>query len=227
MRYTLVTSADAVLDPKHCSVTLAAVTAARSESRLPPGQYRPRTWPVLHYGPLPKFRPETWDLRVFGALESGEDWSCTYEDFQALPIDTVRADFHCVTKFSILDNEWGGVLATTLLEQAPPAPDVTHVMVWAEFGYSANMPLVDFAAPTSLLATHSNGEPLSVEHGFPVRMIVPQLYAWKGPKWVRGVEYLVSDRRGFWEERGYHNRASPWKEQRYSYQERPGDGPPL
>ena len=89
------------------------------------------------------------------------------------------------------------------------------------------MPLVDFAAPTSLLATHRNGEPLSVEHGFPVRMIVPQLYAWKGPKWVRGVEYLVSDRRGFWEERGYHNRASPWKEQRYSYQERPGDGPPL
>jgi DMSO/TMAO reductase YedYZ molybdopterin-dependent catalytic subunit len=227
MRTEVAGCADAVPVSGSCSVTLAAVTAARSESGLPPGQYRPRTWPVLHYGPLPKFRPDTWDLRVFGATASAEDWSCTYEQFHAMPVATVTADFHCVTKFSLLDNEWRGVLAATLLEQAPPAPDVTHVMVWAEYGYSANMPLVDFAAPTSVLATHRNGEPLTPEHGWPVRMIVPQLYAWKGPKWVRGVEYLTTDRRGFWEERGYHNRASPWREQRYSYQERPGDGPPL
>jgi DMSO/TMAO reductase YedYZ molybdopterin-dependent catalytic subunit len=100
-------------------------------------------------------------------------------------------------------------------------------MVWAEYGYSANMSLDDFAGSAAILATHCNGEPLTPEHGWPLRLVVPTLYAWKGPKWVRAVEYLRSDRRGFWEERGYHNAADPWREQRYSYQEREGDGPPL
>lgn len=94
-----------------------------------------------------------------------------------------------------------------------------------EYGYSSNLRLADFADPRTVFATHRNGEPLTVEHGFPVRLVVPQLYAWKGPKWVRAVEYMRADRRGFWEERGYHNRADPWNEQRYSYQEEPGDGP--
>jgi DMSO/TMAO reductase YedYZ molybdopterin-dependent catalytic subunit len=106
-----------------------------------------------------------------------------------------------------------------VLELAPPLPDVTHVMVWAEYGYSANLTLADFAAETSLFAMARDGEPLTPDHGYPVRLIVPHRYAWKGPKWVRGVEYLTADRRGFWEERGYHNRADPWLEQRYSYQE--------
>lgn len=98
-------------------------------------------------------------------------------------------------------------------------------MVWAEYGYSANLRLADFADPRTIFATHRNGEPLTAEHGFPVRLIVPGLYAWKGPKWVRAVEYMRADRRGFWEERGYHNLADPWREQRYSHQEEPGDGP--
>ena len=114
-----------------------------------------------------------------------------------------------------------------LLERVPPAPSVTHVMVWAEYGYGANLRLEDFASPSALFVTHRDGEPLSPDHGAPLRLVVPHLYAWKGPKWVRGVEYLEQDRRGFWEERGYHNRADPWQEQRYSYQERPGDGPEL
>ena len=131
----------------------------------------------------------------------------------------MTADFHCVTKFSVFDNAWTGVSTRTLLELAPPAPDVTHVLVWAEYGYSANMALADFAAAQSLFVTHRDGEPLSAEHGFPLRLVVPHLYAWKGPKWARGVEYLTQDRRGFWEDRGYHNHGDPWREERYSYQE--------
>jgi len=204
-----------------------ANTQADDQRRLPPGQRLQRGWPVLHYGPVPKFRPERWDLQVFGATASGEKYSWNHEEFCAFPRVTVRADFHCVTKLSVLDNEWVGVPSSALLELAPPAPEVTHVMVWAEYGYSANLTLADFAAPTTLFATHRNGEQLTAEHGFPVRLIVPRLYAWKGPKWVRAVEYMTADRRGFWEERGYHNRADPWNEQRYTYQEEPGDGPDI
>jgi DMSO/TMAO reductase YedYZ molybdopterin-dependent catalytic subunit len=193
--------------------------------RLPPGQRLQRGWPVLHYGPVPRFKPLTWDLQVFGETASGEKYSWNHERFSALPRVTVESDFHCVTRFSMLDSEWGGIATRTLLELAPPAPEVTHVMVWAEYGFSSNLRLADFADERCLFATHRNGEPLTVEHGFPVRLVVPQLYAWKGPKWVRAVEYMCADRRGFWEERGYHNVGDPWAEQRYSYQEEPGDGP--
>ena len=193
--------------------------------RLPPGQYLPRGWPVLHYGPVPKFRPETWDFKVFGATATGTEHVWDWPGFGALPRRQITADFHCVTKFSLLDNTWTGVATATLLELVPPAPEVTHIMVWAEYGYSTNLRLADFADAEALFVTHRNGEPLTAEHGFPLRLVVPQLYAWKGAKWARGVEYLTQDRRGFWEERGYHNLADPWHEQRYSYQEAPGDGP--
>lgn len=191
--------------------------------RLPPGQYVPRGWPVLHYGPVPKFRPESWDFHVSGACEREVTWS--WPEFCALPRVDVDADLHCVTKFSMLGNRWGGVAARTVLELAPPGDGVTHVMVWAEYGYSANLRLADFAAGDTVFALTHDGEPLTPEHGYPLRLVVPRLYAWKGPKWARGVEYLTEDRRGFWEQRGYHNRADPWREQRYSYQEDPGDGP--
>jgi DMSO/TMAO reductase YedYZ molybdopterin-dependent catalytic subunit len=193
--------------------------------RLPPGQYIPRGWPVLHYGPVPKWKPETWDFKVFGETADGELGRWTWEEFGRLPTTSVTADLHCVTKFSVLGNVWTGVSTRTFLEAAPPAADVTHVLVWAEYGYSANLRLSDFADEGALFVTHRDGEPLSPDHGFPVRLVVPHLYAWKGPKWARGVEYLTADRRGFWEERGYHNLADPWQEQRYSYQEEPGDGP--
>jgi DMSO/TMAO reductase YedYZ molybdopterin-dependent catalytic subunit len=195
--------------------------------RLPPGQYIPRGWPVLHYGPVPRFDPATWDLRVVGATADGGEHRLDWPQFCALPTSTVHADFHCVTKFTLLDNDWTGVAASTLLEHVPPAADVAHVVVWADYGYSANLRLADLGDSDAIFATHRNGELLSRDHGCPLRLVVPHLYAWKGPKWVRGVEYLVDDRRGFWEERGYHNRADPWREERYSYQERPGDGPAL
>jgi DMSO/TMAO reductase YedYZ molybdopterin-dependent catalytic subunit len=164
---------------------------------------------------------------VFGATASGGEQRWTWPQVGHLPRVTVEADFHCVTKFSVLGNEWRGVLGSTILELVPPAPAVTHVMIWAEYGYSANLRLADLAAPDTVLATHRNGHELSVERGHPCRLIVPHLYAWKGPKWVRWIEYLTEDRRGFWEERGYHNVGNPWLEQRYSYQEDPGDGPAL
>lgn len=198
-----------------------------SQPELPPGQYIPRTLPVLHYGPVPTFHPQTWDLRIFGATESGCEARLRWEDVEAMPVSHVTADFHCVTKFSVPGICWSGIPAAEILRRFPPHPTVTHVMTWADFGYSANVRISDFVTDGALLATHRAGERLSPEHGFPLRLVVPHLYAWKSVKWVRAIEYLTADRRGFWEERGYHNTADPWHEQRYSYQELEGEGPPL
>jgi len=193
--------------------------SADGPGRIPPGQRPQATWPVLHYGPVPRFKPDRWDFQVYGATRDGGKRAWDYESFQTLPTERVEADLHCVTKFSLLDNSWTGVLARTMVELVPPADGVTHAMVWAEYGYSANLRIDDLLRDSSVLATHRNGEQLTPEHGFPLRLVVPHLYAWKGPKWVRAIEYLVEDRRGFWEERGYHNVGDPWGEQRYSYQE--------
>lgn len=193
------------------------------DERLPPGQYIPRGWPVLHYGPVPKFRPDSWDLQVYGATASGEGHRWTWPEVLALPRMKVTADFHCVTKFTVPDLTWEGVRAAAIADLAPPAGEATHVLLWAEYGYSANVRIADFLAETTLLATHCGGEPLTPDHGAPLRVVVPHLYGWKSVKWLRAIEYLTADRRGFWEERGYHNLADPWREQRYSYQE---DAPP-
>jgi DMSO/TMAO reductase YedYZ molybdopterin-dependent catalytic subunit len=182
---------------------------------------------VLHYGPVPHFNPDTWDLRIFGSTAAGEDTLLSWQDLGRLPCREVIADFHCVTKFTVPAVRWAGVAALEVLRRFPPAATVTHVMIWADFGYSANIRISDFAADDTLLATHREGEPLAPEHGFPLRLVVPSLYAWKSVKWVRAIEYMTVDRRGFWEERGYHNTADPWREQRYSYQELEGEGPPL
>jgi DMSO/TMAO reductase YedYZ molybdopterin-dependent catalytic subunit len=203
------------------------IEADQPARELPPGQYIPRVWPALHYGPVPRFRPETWDLRVGGATESGTVHRWDWAGLAGLPRSQVVADLHCVTKFTIPNIAWEGIAATDLLDAAPPAPEVTHVMVWAEFGYNANLRIADFAAAATLFATRSDGADLTPEHGYPLRLVVPHLYGWKSVKWVRAVEYLTVDRRGFWEDRGYHNTADPWREQRFSYQEQPDEGPPL
>jgi DMSO/TMAO reductase YedYZ molybdopterin-dependent catalytic subunit len=200
---------------------------ARPAGALPPGQYIPRTLPVLHYGPVPAFREDSWDLRIFGATATAAESRLRWPDVERLPFSQMAADFHCVTKFSVPGVDWGGVLTADVLRLFPPSSAVTHVMIWAEFGYSANVRIGDFAADDTMLATHRDGAPLTPEHGYPLRLVVPSLYAWKSVKWVRAIEYLTVDRRGFWEERGYHNTADPWQEQRYSYQETDGEGPPL
>lgn len=215
----------------HADVTHAEVFSHEEDPvsvrhRLPPGQYLQASLPVLHYGPVPACNPLTWDLRVYGATAGGGQWRWDLEHFRALPTAEIVADFHCVTKFSVLAVLWRGVPAAELLRAVPPAAAATHVMVWADFGYSANLPLDDFAAADTLLATHRNDKELTPEQGYPVRLVVPSRYGWKNVKWVRAIEYLAGDRRGFWEERGYHNNADPWREQRYSYQELPGEGPP-
>jgi DMSO/TMAO reductase YedYZ molybdopterin-dependent catalytic subunit len=205
----------------------AAAEPGAAGGRLPPGQHLARIWPVMHYGPVPKFRPERWDLRVFGATESGSEERWDWAALTALQRCRITADFHCVTKFTISGVTWEGIAATEILRLVPPAPDVTHVMAWADYGYSANLRIGDFADDRTLLATHRDGAELAPEHGFPLRLVVPCLYGWKSVKWLRAIEYMSADRRGFWEERGYHNRADPWHEQRYSYQECEADGPPL
>ena len=157
----------------------------------------PRGWPVLHYGRVPVLRRRRrGTCGCSGRPPRGEVTRWTWPQVGHLPRTEVDADFHCVTKFSVLDNRWRGIATRTLLELAPPAPDVTHVLVWAEYGYTANLPLADFASESALFVTHRDGEPLTADHGAPLRLVVPHLYAWKGPKWVRAVEYLTEDRRG-------------------------------
>jgi DMSO/TMAO reductase YedYZ molybdopterin-dependent catalytic subunit len=201
--------------------------AADDRPRLPPGQYVQAAMPVLHYGRVPTWNPVSWDLRVYGATACGAERRWSWDDFNSLPAREIIADFHCVTKFSVLGITWAGVPAAEILRAVLPSTAATHVMVWADFGYGANLRLDAFGAPDTLLAIARDGKELTADQGSPVRLVVPSRYGWKNVKWVRALEYMVGDRRGFWEERGYHNNADPWLEQRYSYQELPGEGPEL
>ncbi|MFF2474520.1 molybdopterin-dependent oxidoreductase [Streptomyces sp. NPDC058066] len=186
---------------------------------LPPGQRLAKGWPVSHYGPVPRFRPERWALQVFGATVNKATHSWTFEEVSALPKATVIADLHCASGTSTTGHTFFGIPARVLLDLAPPAEGVSHVMAWAEYGYSANLRLEDFIADSTVMATHHDDEVLTAEHGFPLRLVVPHLYGYKGPKWLRGIEYMTQDRRGFWEERGFHNIADPWTGRRHSHQE--------
>ncbi len=185
----------------------------KDRSRIPPGQVETRKWPVLHYSYVPRVDPATWLFRIWGEVEHKVeiDW----QRFQQLPRADVLADMHCVTQWSRLDNTFTGVPVLALLELAQPKPNATHVMVHAEPDYSTNLPLDDLARPGNLLATHWNGEPLSAEHGGPVRLLVPHLYLWKSAKWVTGFELMEGDDPGFWEQNGYHMRGDPWAEERF------------
>lgn len=190
---------------------------ASVKERLPPGQHLVKGWPVLTYGPVPTFDPSSWDLRVFGEVEN--QLRFTYDELRALPAVRVHADFHCVTKFSVLDNDWEGVSFRTITDLAVPKPEVAFVVAHCDYGYTSNLPLEAMTDDDVLLAWGRNGEPLSPDHGFPLRLIVPSRYAWKSAKWLRGIEFRAENERGFWEVRGYHNNADPWDEERYSYQE--------
>jgi len=196
---------------------LTADLPEHAQARVPPGQRVTRGWPVLHEGPIPRFERDQWRLKVSGLVEHSVDIS--YDELRALPNVEMRADFHCVTGWSKLDNVWMGVRAVDVLQMARPTPDAAHASVGAEYGYTANMPLAMLTDPETLLAWGHNGSDLAPKHGWPLRLVVPRLYGWKSVKWVRSFELIAEDRRGFWEVRGYHNRADPWLEERYSYQE--------
>jgi len=186
----------------------------RAAGRLPPGQSLTLKWPVLQAGSVPSFDPRTWDFRIFGLVDGPLRFS--WDEFSRLPQSEVLADMHCVTRWSRFDNRWGGVLATDLMAKAKLRPEAKHVMVHAEQGYTANLPLADFLSPTIIFALRHNGEPLAADHGYPLRLVVPHLYAWKSVKWVRAIEFLERELPGFWEKNGYHIYGDPFKEQRYS-----------
>ena len=187
---------------------------AQKEGRLPPGQSLTLKWPILHVGDVPRFNPERWDFKISGMVEAPRQFS--WQEFRALPLTEVISDFHCVTRWSRLDNHWKGVLFTDLLKIVKALPAAAFVSVLAEEGYTANIPLADLVRPDVLFTFEHDGEPLSADHGGPVRLIVPHLYAWKSVKWVRGFVLLDHDQLGFWERNGYHAYGDPWKEQRYS-----------
>ena len=185
----------------------------REAGRLPPGQAATLKWPVLQYGSVPKFDVARWDFRITGRVE--QPVRLTWEEFNRLPKSTVTSDFHCVTRWSRFDNHWQGVLFRDVLKLVKLKPGAAYVLVHAEQGYTANVPLADLDRDNVLFATHHDGQPLEPDHGYPLRLIVPHLYAWKSVKWVRGLEFLDHDAPGFWEQNGYHMYGDPFKEQRF------------
>jgi DMSO/TMAO reductase YedYZ molybdopterin-dependent catalytic subunit len=188
----------------------------RRAGRVPPGQSRTRKWPVLDASGPPAIDMAQWRFRLGGLVGRNTEW--TWEEFQALPRVKVFADFHCVTRWSRLGNLWEGVSTRELLERAGgPAPGARFALAHGyDRGWTTNLPLEIFLAADALVATLHDGEPITMEHGGPARLIVPQLYAWKSAKWIAGVTLMRDDRPGFWEANGYHERGDPWREERYS-----------
>jgi len=168
---------------------------------------------VLHYGTVPRFDPKTWDFRVFGAVEN--ELKLDWNGFQKLDQTLVQADMHCVTTWSRLDQRWEGIPFSKIVELAKPKPEAKFVIAHSEYGFTANTPIEFCMRDDCLIALRANGEPLTPEHGYPVRLVVPRLYAWKSAKWLRGIEFSAVDKPGFWERNGYNNRGDPWKEERY------------
>ncbi len=182
------------------------------KDRLPPGQYLTKKWPVLSYERTPGGLPTDWKLKISG--EVANPFELTWEEFLALPRTTLTTDFHCVTSWSRYDNTWEGVHIREILRRASPLPSAKFVMAHSWTGYTTNLPLSDLDDDVMIVIKH-DGQDLEADHGGPVRLLVPKLYAYKSAKWLDGLEFMQQDLPGFWERRGYHNRANPWKEERY------------
>ena len=194
------------------------------EGRLPPGQSVTLKFPVLHYGPVPTFDLTEWDFRIWGEIENEGTW--TWDEFQKLPKTKLKMDIHCVTRWSKFDAEWEGVSLHTLIDEGwlNLKPSALYVVQHCEYGFTSNLPVTIALADNFLLATHYAGEPITPDHGFPLRGVVgaipgrgelKDVYLWKGGKWLRGLEFLPEDKKGFWEQAGYHNEADVWKEERF------------
>ena len=197
----------------------------KQEGRLPPGQAYTQRFPVLHYGPVPPFNAANWDFQAWGEVET--PLKLSWSDFNQLPRSKVTMDIHCVTRWSKFDTVWEGVSVRTLLEKGlvKLKPQVRHILQHAEYGFTANLPLAVALQENFLMATHYNGEPITPDHGYPLRGVVGAIpgrddlatpYFWKGAKWLRGLEFLSQDKPGFWEQAGYHNEADVWKEERFA-----------
>lgn len=186
--------------------------------RIPPGQELTEKWPVLHSGMVPPFNEYHWDFTLTGLVKDG-GLKLSYKEFMALPQVTLQADMHCVTGWSKLDNVWEGVHIREVMKRVDLDRDAKFVTVQSEGGYTTNLPLDVLLDDDVLFAFRHNGQNLSPDHGWPLRLVVPKRYAWKSAKWVRGLEFTAKDVRGFWERYGYHNNGEPFAEERYSWQE--------
>ena len=197
----------------------------KEQNRLPPGQSATIKFPVLHYGPVPRVDLAKWDFRVFGLVAEERRW--TWAEFNQLPRTRVQLDIHCVTRWSKFDTVWEGVSIKTLVDAGliRPRPEARFVVQHCEYGYTTNTPIEFVLQQGFILATHYDGEPLTPDHGYPLRGVAGVVagnrsddkYFWKGGKWLRGLEFRADDQPGFWERNGYHNQADIWKEQRHGW----------
>jgi DMSO/TMAO reductase YedYZ molybdopterin-dependent catalytic subunit len=184
--------------------------------RIPPGQSETKKWPVLHYGQVPRVDLNRWDFRIFGLVE--QEWRCSWPDFRAIPWIDVQCDIHCVTRWSRLNNLFSGPGTRAVFEKVRVKPEARFVLIHCEQGFTTNLPLDEFLGDDCLFAIEHDGQPLSADHGWPVRLVVPRLYFWKSAKWVRGIQLMERDVAGFWEQNGYHMHGDPWTEERHSWE---------
>ncbi len=186
----------------------------RREDRLPPGQHwinYPLIYDIVER--LPDFDISRYRFRVWGEVQ--QELELTYDEILSMPSVELIADFHCVTRWSVKEIQWEGVQTIEILKRVKPKEDANFVMVHCLEGYTTNLPLSYLWEEDSILAYKMYGEPIPKEHGYPLRLVVPKLYAWKSAKYVWGIEIRKKDRPGYWEERGYHMLGDPWKEQRF------------
>jgi DMSO/TMAO reductase YedYZ molybdopterin-dependent catalytic subunit len=184
------------------------------DERLPPGQHLVRDWPILDLGMTPQVSEQSFRLDITGAVEHPASWN--FAQFKALPQSDFVTDIHCVTTWSRYDNRWDGVSARDLLDIVHPRAEARFVELHSSDGYTTNLTLADFAAEDAILAHSWEGQPLTRDHGGPVRLVVPHLYFWKSAKWINRIHFLDRNKPGFWERNGYHDRGDPWAEERYS-----------
>lgn len=183
------------------------------KNRTPQGQFLTEKFPVLTYGPTPIPDKKTWKFKVFGLVEEAKEF--TYQQFLEMPQVKIRSDFHCVTRWSRLDNDWEGISVLDFMKNIKLKENTKFVLVHGYGNYTTNLPVKVFLDDDTIFAHTHNGKPLTTEHGGPLRLVVPKRYAWKSAKWVNGLEFLEKDVLGFWEKNGYNNNADPWKEERY------------
>jgi DMSO/TMAO reductase YedYZ molybdopterin-dependent catalytic subunit len=185
--------------------------------RIPPGQFITDKFPVLHYGEVPEVDLDTWDFRVLGLVQ--QPVRLTWPEFRSLPETTLRTDIHCVTRWSKLDTTWSGVLWSNFIAAVGIkfSPEASHVMAHCEHGFTTNLPLDVLYDDETMFAWQYDGKPLTPEHGWPLRLLVPKRYFWKSAKWMRGIEFMDSDRPGFWERSGYHMNGDYWNEERFGW----------
>ncbi len=186
---------------------------ATYQDKLPPGQSLTMKWPVLHVGSIPIFDPATWDFNIWGLVKAPKRF--TWEEFSALPMVEQVSDMHCVTRWSKFDSRFEGIPIAEVMKQVELLPEAKYVLVHADPNYTTNLPVEELLADDVMFVLKYEGQPLTPEHGYPVRLLVPKLYLWKSAKWVRGLEFMAEDRPGFWEQYGYHNHGDPWQEERF------------